>query len=93
MAEKVNSTKTGSAGFQKLAELVFKLAELVFRKLNRTLGKYEWGIKVVFPRAFMIKIKVFLEDLKRFRLSSSQQLTQILWIPLNCTVNPKTQEL
>jgi hypothetical protein len=39
-----------------------KLAELVFRKLNRNLGKSEWGNKVVFPRAFMIKIKVFLED-------------------------------
>ena len=62
MAEKVNSTKTGSAGFQKLAELVFKLAELVFGKLNRTLGKSRWGIKVVFPIAFMIKINVFLED-------------------------------
>jgi hypothetical protein len=48
-------SKTGWAGFQKLADLVF-------RKLNRNLGKSERGIKVVFPRAFMIKIKVFLED-------------------------------
>jgi hypothetical protein len=40
-AEKWNSSKTGSAGFQKLAELVFKLAEPVFRKLNSNLEKYE----------------------------------------------------
>jgi hypothetical protein len=35
-------------------ELVFALAELVFRKLKRTMGKSEWEVKVVFPRAFMI---------------------------------------
>jgi hypothetical protein len=46
----------------KLVELIFKLVELVFRKLNRTLGKSEWEIKVIFPRAFMIQINVFLED-------------------------------
>jgi hypothetical protein len=61
--------KTGWAGFQKLVELVLKLAErvlklaeLVFRKLNKNSGKSDWRIKAVFPRAFMIKIKVFLED-------------------------------
>jgi hypothetical protein len=76
-----------------LVELVFKQVELVFRKLNRTLGKSEWEIKVVFPRAFIIKINVFLEDFEEVWTELITILTQILRIPLNLTVIPMTQEL
>jgi hypothetical protein len=48
IVEKWNNPKTDWAGFQKLAELVLKLAELVFRELNTSWGSLSGEFKQLF---------------------------------------------
>jgi hypothetical protein len=46
--------KVAERTVQKPVEAVFEIDEQVLRKLKWTKVKLKWGVKVVFPRAFMI---------------------------------------